>query len=151
VTILHIHQEGAPILREVARPIQIFDEALARLAQDMLETMERARGIGIAAPQVGHSIGLIVLKATPWALCNPIIESADGSQDSVEGCLSVPTSRWGRTIVRPQKLCVRYHDLLGAPGRVRAKGVLASMLAHEIDHLNGVLFVDYAIVKAAGR
>jgi peptide deformylase len=143
MTVLRIRQDGDPILRLTATPVKEFGAELAKLAADMLTTMEGANGVGLAAPQVGHSIRLIVLKGTPWAICNPVITGLVGEQRSAEGCLSVPRERWGRLVKRAFRVHLTYHDLEGNQRRFRPSSTFAAIVQHEIDHLNGVLFTDY--------
>jgi len=146
VTIHRILQDGAPILREVAHPVQAFDAALATLADDMLETMRETKvGIGLAAPQIGVSTRVIVIElhGNVWTMCNPVIVIATGQQRSVEGCLSVPATLWGRSVARHALISIEYHDLSGEWRQLRARRQMAAVLEHEIDHLNGILFSDH--------
>lgn len=137
-----------PILRKSAAPIERVDETLRRLAEDMLETMYAAPGIGLAAPQVGVSRRLIVLDVAdgeekrPMILVNPEIVAL-GPEPRIyeEGCLSIPDVKV--EIERPSTVKVRYLDVEGKARELAAEGLLATALQHEIDHLNGRLIIDF--------
>lgn len=137
---------GSPILRLVAAPVRVFDESLRTLAANMIETMVVANGIGLAAPQIGRSLRMIVvgLSDAPQILVNPRIVKRADWQRSEEGCLSVPRELWSYPIMRAKRITVEYHDLDGNDGRMKAAGFMATVLEHEIDHLDGILFTDYA-------
>lgn len=138
-----------PILRKVAEPIERVDDTLRRLADDMLETMYDAPGIGLAAPQVGVSRRLIVLDVSekdgekhPLVMINPeILRLADEQRIYEEGCLSIPDVKVD--IERPAALNVRFLDRDGRPQEVFADGLLATAIQHEIDHLEGRLIIDF--------
>lgn len=134
----------------VARSVEPheFGADLAKLATDMGETMWAHNGIGLAAPQIGKSIRLIVLaqggrKVPPVVMVNPDIRSAKDYQRSVEGCLSVAKSKWNQAVSRRKRIVVYFEDAYGIPFRVKAAGPYAAVIQHEVDHLNGVLFTDY--------
>lgn len=132
-------------LRKIAKPIDTFDEALQTLIDDMFETMYDARGVGLAAPQIGVSLRLSVIditgeKTNQIVIINPEIVSAKGEQEFEEGCLSVPGAY--DTVVRAEQVTVKALDRFGNPFELSGEGVLAECLQHEIDHLNGKLFVD---------
>ena len=151
---LRIRIEGDPVLRRVARPVRRITPAIGRLSQDMLKTMYKAEGVGLAAPQVGQSIRLIVVDIGegPLVLVNPDIRSTEGKALGSEGCLSVPGAT-GR-VQRDRLINVEAQDLRGDTLFMTAEDLLARVIQHEMDHLNGVLFVDRAeeIVRApAGR
>jgi peptide deformylase len=137
-----------PILRKAAAPVERVDEALRKLARDMLETMYAAPGIGLAAPQVGVSRRLVVLDVAdgeekrPMVLVNPEIVTL-GSETRIyeEGCLSIPDVKV--EIQRPATLTVRYLDLEGQSQELAADGLLATAVQHEIDHLDGRLIIDF--------
>lgn len=137
------------ILRAKARPVAALDADRVRdLAPRMLATMYAAPGIGLAAPQVGVGLRLAVIdlmpdeKPAPMHLVNPeIIRLSEEMAQREEGCLSLPGQY--ADVIRPARVLVRYHDLQGARQEIEADGLLAACLQHEIDHLDGVLFVDH--------
>ena len=137
-----------PRLKAVAKPIAAIDEGLRRLAQDMLDTMYDAPGIGLAAPQVGVMSRLIVMDcakndepARPLALVNPEVTWTSGETAPYEeGCLSIPDHF--ADVTRPTEVEVRWTDLEGNPRHERFAGLWAVCVQHEIDHLNGKLFID---------
>ncbi len=138
---------GNPALRIKARTVDEIDDDLRQLVQDMVETMDAAEGIGLAAPQVAESLALCVVNnglidedAEPQAYINPEIIHADGEIEVEEGCLSIPDVR--EDVRRPETIKVRYLDIDGKQQEEECGGMLARVLQHEIDHLNGVLFVD---------
>lgn len=146
---LKIVAEPDPILRQHASAIDFstWDPVeLRKLADDMIETMKKAPGVGLAAPQIGKSIRLIVVERTPepLALINPeIIKHSLRRHTLEEGCLSVP-GKYG-LIKRYRSVSVRAQTLDGKPFKLEAKGFLAQIFQHEIDHLNGVLYIDKAV------
>lgn len=138
-----------PVLRKQARPVERVDEELRRLAEDMLATMYDAPGIGLAAPQIGVSRRLIVMDPakddqpkTPLIMANPeILERSDELRVHEEGCLSIP--EFTAEIERPAITRVAYVDLEGKQQERELEGIWSTLVQHEIDHLNGVLFIDY--------
>jgi peptide deformylase len=133
-----------PTLRKKAKRIQVIDKSIHKLVADMLATLEHAAGLGLAAPQVGVSLRLCVLhmpEEKPFALVNPEVVKRIGQRDVVEGCLSIPGYQ-GR-IKRSVEVTVKGLDMEGKPARFKAREILAQALEHEIDHLNGVLYIDY--------
>ncbi len=133
-------------LRTVARAVSEFDESLKQLAGDMFETMYEAPGIGLAATQVDRHIRLLVMDVSdaqnqPRCLINPVILSVEGEQEMDEGCLSVPG--FYEKVNRAGRVQVRTQDLSGVSSEFEAEGVEAVCIQHEIDHLEGRLFVDY--------
>ncbi len=138
-----------PILRQVSAPIERVDDDLRRLVEDMLETMYAAPGVGLAAVQVGVPRRLIVLDASdegeerqPLAMINPEILSLGGENRIYEeGCLSIPDVRV--EIERPAALRVRYLDVEGRLQEMAADGLVATVIQHEIDHLDGRLIIDF--------
>lgn len=140
-----------PILRETCLPVADVDRDLNRLIDDMLETMYDAPGIGLAAPQVAVSRRLIVMDETagedkggsdPIVMINPeIITSSEKRSTYDEGCLSIP--EYFAEIERPASVLVKYIDREGKPAEMQCEGLLATIVQHEIDHLNGQLFIDY--------
>jgi peptide deformylase len=138
-----------PILRKESAPIERVDAELLRLADDMLETMYDAPGIGLAAIQVGVPKRLIVLDVSdeedeprPLTLFNPeILKLGDATRVHEEGCLSIPDFRV--EIERPASLVLGYIDREGKPQELKAEGLLATAIQHEVDHLNGKLIIDF--------
>lgn len=148
MAILPIRIHPDPVLRVKCREVTEFDDRLRKLAEDMIETMHAAPGIGLAAPQVGVELRLAVLDLSVGedpsqvhVLVNPQIVHREGLETDVEGCLSLP----GITdkVDRPFRVKVKAVDLRGRPLELSADGWLARALCHEIDHLDGVLFVDH--------
>jgi peptide deformylase len=143
---LPIELLGADVLRQKAEAVPTPGPELDRLVADMFETMYDAHGIGLAAPQIGRSERLIVVDvkdddSTPMALLNPVVVEFGGGKDRVEeGCLSIPGV--AATVERPAACVVEAMDAKGQPVRIEAEGMLARCLQHEIDHLDGVLFID---------
>jgi peptide deformylase len=137
-----------PALKTRAEPVAEVDNALRRLMDDMLETMYLAPGIGLAAPQVGELLRLVVVdvrpdeKRDPIVLVNPeIVAVSKELETREEGCLSLPNQF--ADVTRPARVKVRWTDLAGTKREVEADGLLAACLQHELDHLDGVLFVDH--------
>ena len=147
MAIRNIVTEGDSILRKTCRSVLNFDERLAQLLDDMKETMYKAEGVGLAAPQVGILRRVCVVDVGDGIieLVNPVIESEEGVQEGSEGCLSLP----GKSAVvrRPMKVSVRAQDRNGNTFTVTGEGLKARAFCHEIDHLNGILYVDKAIRK----
>ena len=133
-------------LRTVAKPVESFDEGLKLLTEDMLETMYEARGIGLAATQVDRHIRLLVTDTSdegnrPRIYINPEITASDGTQEYEEGCLSIPEQF--AEIERPEVVEVSWLGLDGEAHSQRFDGLWSTCVQHEIDHLNGKLFIDY--------
>lgn len=148
MSILPIRIYPDPVLRVKCRPVETFDESLARLAADMVETMHAAPGVGLAAPQVGVELRLAVVDvsvgqdpAKLQVLVNPEVIRREGSETDVEGCLSLPGIN--DKVERPAHVEIAAQDLLGRPLRIAAEGFAARAICHEIDHLEGVLFTDH--------
>jgi peptide deformylase len=138
-------------LREKAKQVKQFGPALEALAQDMLETMHAAKGLGLAAPQIGIQQRLFVAElpedendrqsGAPYVLVNPkVVKTSRNEVEGEEGCLSIPT--WYGLVWRPEWVVVKAQDIKGKPIRIKAEGMLARAFCHEMDHLDGVLFVD---------
>jgi peptide deformylase len=148
-TILPIITIPDPVLRKTAEPIERVDDALRRLMDDMLATMYDAPGVGLAAPQIGISRRLIVMDAArddepraPIVMVNPeILERSEELRLHEEGCLSIPEVT--ADVERPARTRVAYLDREGKPQEAELEGILSTIVQHEIDHLNGVLFIDY--------
>ena len=139
---------GDPILEKPAAVITKFDAELAELGEDMFATMYAAQGIGLAAPQIGRSIRMAVVDVTsgknPEAkivLVNPGIIHFEGEKREEEGCLSIPGFRG--YVVRPQFVTLEAQDAKGEPFEIRGEDLLARAFCHEIDHLNGILFLQH--------
>jgi peptide deformylase len=132
-----------PILRQKAKKIHHFDPSLQKLAEDMFETMHAARGVGLAAPQIAKSIRIFVAEYedNKVAMVNPEIVKSEGELLGTEGCLSIP-GYVGENIRRAEKVVVKGLDVRGKPIKVKAEGWFARVLQHEIDHLDGILFLD---------
>lgn len=146
MAILPIVRAGHPVLREKARRVRSFDDSLMKLVADMWETMYDAPGVGLAAPQIGISLRLVVIDAgdgNPIALANPEIVKRSGERTLDEGCLSVPGFRG--EIVRSVKVVAKGIDpKTQKEVRIKAEdNLLAEALEHEIDHVNGILYIDY--------
>ena len=135
---------GDETLRKTSKPMQKFDLRLWLLLRDMADTMYKAEGVGLAAPQVGILRRVVVIDVQDGRglieLVNPEIIAAEGEQAGAEGCLSVPGRRG--YVVRPNKVTVRAHDRKGKYFEMTGEALLARALCHEIDHLDGVMYVD---------
>src|ERR1700726_3806863 len=143
-----ITKYGNAVLESPAKPIEKFDEELAKLCEDMFESMYVAQGVGLAAPQIGLSKKLAVIDVSvgksPEAklvLANPQIIHVEGDQREEEGCLSLPSFRGN--VARPQYVTLRAQDATGKTFEMKGEGLLARAFCHEIDHLNGILFIQY--------
>ena len=142
MAIRNLRYEGDEILKKRAREIEVIDDKIKELAKDMMETMHKWDGLGLAGPQVGVLKRIIVIdlyeEGTQFTLINPVIVKEKGIQEVDEGCLSFP-NKFGK-VERPKELIVEALDIDGK--KVKARDLLAQALAHEIDHLNGVLFTE---------
>lgn len=139
---------GDPVLEKPAATVKTFDAGLAELAEDMFASMYAAQGVGLAAPQIGQSIRLTVVDVStgknPEAkiiLVNPEITHAEGEVREEEGCLSIPGFRG--YVIRPQFVTVKAQNLKGEPFEIRGENLLARAFCHEIDHLQGILFIQH--------
>jgi len=146
--IYQIMKYGDPILEKPSKSISKFDAELEELAEDMFATMYSAQGIGLAAPQIGKSIRIAVVDVTggknPEAkivLVNPEIIHGEGEKREEEGCLSIPGFRG--YVVRPQFVTVKAQGVKGQEFEIRGEDLLARAFCHEIDHLNGILFLTH--------
>lgn len=149
MTILDIRVLGDPILRQETTPVTQVTDELRTLIDDMFVTMRAAKGIGLAAPQVGRTERIAVVDVEggtqPLALVNPeIVSSSSATDKSEEGCLSIPDVF--ADVERPSSVVVRALDRDGRPIEIQATELLARCLQHEIDHLHGKLFIDYLSV-----
>jgi peptide deformylase len=149
VAVLPIYVVDQPVLRKKAKPVRRVEEPIATLARDMLETMQKANGIGLAANQVGSLQRIIVVDISgmeetrefpPMVMVNPVVVEEEGRWLMEEGCLSIPDIR--EEVERAEKIRVRFRDLEFTEREVEADGLLGRVILHEIDHLNGVLFID---------
>jgi len=148
MAVMQIRKYGDPVLRQKAVPQQTFDGELRQLAEDMIETMQVSEGVGLAANQVGLrnalcivDMGLIKEGDKPRIFVNPVVLEEQGKTVTMEeGCLSIPGIT--ENVDRRERIRVRYQDLDGTPHEEQVDGMLARVLQHEIDHLNGVFFVD---------
>ncbi len=147
VGILEIRTFPDKVLKVRAEEVKDINGEIARLAEDMLETMYNAPGIGLAAPQVGKSLRVIVFDIShkegekrPYILINPVVTATEGSEVMEEGCLSVPGVY--AHVKRAAKVEVKGYDLDGKEVTLQAEGLLARVIQHEVDHLDGILFID---------
>ena len=145
MTVRPIRYLGDPVLRKPARKVSRVDDAIRRLIEDMTESMYAAHGVGIAAPQIGVPLRVVVIgmpDEEPFALINPEVIDRSGERRLDEGCLSVPGYRG--TVTRSMKVTVKALDARGKEIRVKAEdNLLAQALEHETDHVNGTLYVDH--------
>ncbi|TFG45032.1 MAG: peptide deformylase [Gemmatimonadales bacterium] len=142
MSLLPIHLLGSPVLREPSAPVAEVTAEVRRLVDDMFETMEAAEGVGLAANQVGQAVRIAVVDAegSRIVMINPIISEASGKDREEEGCLSIPDV-YGE-VTRPERIVLEATGKDGAPYRLEADGLLARVIQHEIDHLDGILFLD---------
>lgn len=144
MAILPIHVLGSGVLREQAAPVTEFDDELRRLVADMYETMDTALGVGLAANQVGiaRRVAVIDAEGRRFAMINPRIVTRGGSTASAEeGCLSIP-DLFGE-VARPEQITFEAHDEHGTTFTLELTGLAARAVQHEIDHLDGIMFIDY--------
>ena len=143
-----IREEGDEILRKKSREVEVVDEKIKELLNDMVETMHKYNGVGLAAVQVGILKRVIVIDlyeegVEPLKLVNPVIVKEKGQQECEEGCLSFP-NKYAK-MIRPKEVWVEALNENGKKVKIHGKDLLAQALAHEIDHLNGIVFVDKMI------
>jgi len=145
--LLPILKYGAAELKKPCAPVDFFNVELERIVRNMTDTMYAAPGIGLAANQIGINIKLATIDLSVGeeagqliTICNPEFVEVEGEQKSEEGCLSIP--EFTETISRPRRVVVTGQDLHGETIRIEAEGLLARCFCHEIDHLNGVLFIE---------
>lgn len=147
MAIREVREDGDEILRKKSKEVEVVDDKIRTLVEDMIETMHKYNGVGLAAVQVGVLKKVIVIdtyeKNEQFVLINPEIIKQKGEQEVEEGCLSFP-NKFGR-IKRPSEVTVVALDENGNKFRLTAKGLLAQAICHEVDHLNGELFVDKII------
>ena len=149
MTVRPIRYLGDPVLRKPARKVSRVDDSIRKLIEDMTESMYAAHGVGIAAPQIGVPLRVVVIgmpDEEPFALINPEVIERSGERRLDEGCLSVPGYRG--TVTRSVKVTVKALDHRGKEIRVKAEdNLLAQALEHETDHVNGTLYVDHLDAK----
>ena len=146
MAILNIVKEGDETLRKICRPVESITPRILQLLDDMQETLHKANGVGLAAPQVGVLRRIAIVEVEDgqlYELINPEIIEREGNQNELEGCLSIP-DQWGIT-ARPEKVTVRAMNRNGEIYTVQGHGLLARAFCHEIDHLDGILFKDNAV------
>jgi len=142
MSVLPIHLLGSPVLREASAPVAEVSAELRQLVDDMFETMDAAEGVGLAANQIGQAIRIAVVDAdgSRIAMINPVIAEASGKASEEEGCLSIPDVY--AEVTRPERIVLEATGRDGEPYRLEADGLLARAIQHEIDHLDGILFLD---------
>lgn len=161
---LPIYTYNQPVLRKKAKPVKSVDEGFVRFVEDMMETMHKANGIGLAANQVGSLQRVLVVDVSealkekeesgnveseevppeaksPLVMINPVVLLGEGELVIEEGCLSIPDIR--EEVKRPEAIQVKYKDLKMQENELFADGLFARVIQHEIDHLNGILFIDH--------
>jgi len=147
MAIRNLRLDGDEILKKKSREIEVIDEKMQTLIDDMIETMHKYNGVGLAAVQVGVLKRVIVIDLYddngPIILINPIIIKTKGEQEVDEGCLSFPNQF--AKVIRPAEVVAEYTDRNGKRMRIKAKELLAQAISHEIDHLNGEVFMDKII------
>jgi len=138
------HPRDDSVLRQKARRVPTIDSSIQQLIDDMVETMRQTNGVGLAAPQVGVSLRVVVLQVPgeePIAIINPEIVKRAGEREVTEGCLSIPG--YAGEIKRSVSVTVKGRDRQGKTIRIKATGLMAQALEHELDHLNGILYIDH--------
>lgn len=142
-----IRTEGDEILRKKSKKVDVIDERIKEIVNDMIETLHKYEGVGLAAVQVGILKQIVIIQEAEeepiHVIINPEILSQSGTQIVEEGCLSFP-NKFAK-IERPEKIKIRALDINGKPFEIKAKGLLAQAISHEIDHLNGEVFIDKII------
>jgi len=138
-----LHLLGSPVLRTRSRNVETVDEDMRRFITDLFETMDAAKGIGLAANQVGvpRRVAVVDAEGTRFAMVNPVITSAEGRARAEEGCLSIP-ELYG-DVTRAERIVLEAIDEEGQRFTLEAQGLVARCIQHEIDHLDGILFVDH--------
>lgn len=143
MSLLKLHLLGSPVLRQRSPEITAVDEDLRRLIADMFETMDAARGVGLAANQVGATRRVAVVSADEhrFAMINPVIVESEGRDTAEEGCLPIPEIF--ADVTRPERVVLEALGADGEPFRLEATGLTARAIQHELDHLDGILFLDH--------
>ena len=144
MAILNVVQVGDEVLRQKCAPVDTFDEKLWKLLDDMKDTVKMEEGAGLAAPQIGVLRRVVVVDVEEgyFEFINPIIVSQKGEQSGWEGCLSVRGK--SGIVSRPMKVKLNYYDRNGQKFQLQAKGFFARAICHELDHLDGILYIDKA-------
>ena len=144
MAIRNVVQVGDDVLRQKCKPVESFDEKLHTLLDDMKDTVKKEEGAGLAAPQVGllHRLAVVDVEEGYFELINPVIIQQKGEQTGWEGCLSVRGKNG--VVSRPMKVKISYYDRNGEKKLLQAKGFFARAICHELDHLDGVLYIDKA-------
>ncbi len=139
-----IRKDGDEVLRKTSRPVDTIDKKILSLLEDMADTMYRADGVGLAAPQIGVLKRMVVIDVGDglYEMINPVILEQSGDQDGVEGCLSIP-GVLGK-VNRPMNVTLRYTDRNGENITIEASEFFARAICHELDHLDGILYKDKA-------
>ena len=144
MAIRNLRYEGDEILKKKSREVEIIDDKIQQLIDDMIETMHKYNGVGLAAVQVGILKRVVVIDTYeddgPIALINPVILKTKGEREVEEGCLSFP-NKFAK-VIRPEEVVAEYTDRNGKKIKVKAKELLAQAICHELDHLDGEVFVD---------
>ena len=147
MAIRNLRYEGDEILKKKSREVEIIDDKIQQLIDDMIETMHKYNGVGLAAVQVGILKRVVVIDTYeddgPIALINPVILKTKGEREVEEGCLSFP-NKFAK-VIRPEEVVAEYTDRNGKRIKVKAKELLAQAICHELDHLDGEVFVDNMI------
>lgn len=145
MAVLTICLEGDKVLKMKAKPVAKMTKDIIKMLDDMAETMYDAQGVGLAAPQVGHSLRMVVIDAGQglMELINPVIVEREGEETAAEGCLSIPGA-YG-DVCRSAKIVAEAYDRSGRKFRITGDGLLARAIQHELDHLDGILFIEKAV------
>ncbi len=147
MAVRNIREDGDEILRKKSREVEVIDDKVRELLDDMVDTMHKFNGVGLSAVQVGILKRLVVIdlydEKGPIKLVNPVIIKTKGEQEVEEGCLSFP-NQYAR-LIRPEEVVAEALDENGKKVKIKAKGLLAQAICHELDHLDGVLFIDHMI------
>jgi len=147
MAVRNIREDGDEILRKKSRDVEVIDDKVRELLDDMVDTMYKFNGVGLSAVQVGILKRLVVIdlydEKGPIKLVNPVIIKTKGEQEVEEGCLSFP-NQYAR-LIRPEEVVAEALDENGKKVKIKAKGLLAQAICHELDHLDGVLFIDHMI------
>lgn len=142
-----IREDGDEILRKKAKEVEVVDDKIREILNDMVETLHHYNGVGLAGPQIGILKRLVVIDLYddkgPIKLVNPVIKKQKGEQEVEEGCLSFPNQY--AKVIRPEEIVAEALNEKGEKIKIKAKGLLAQAICHEVDHLDGILFVDNMI------